>query len=241
MSKTIERRPQGRRADELRPVRAELNIQKNALGSVLFSTGHTRVICAASVQERVPRWLKDKGRGWVTAEYGMLPGSGDTRIPRRESSRAIEIRRLIGRSLRSVVDLALLDGFTITLDCDVLDADGGTRTASITGAWIALSLACDRLLKSGKIPASPVVGQLAAVSVGLFKGTPLLDLDYHEDTDADVDMNIVGLTDERLVEVQGTAEGSPFDRDQLSTLLNMAQNGLSQLFEEQRKALKNAK
>ena len=241
MSNIIERTPLGRGADELRPVRSELNIQKNALGSVLFSTGNTRVICAASVQTRVPRWLKDSGRGWVTAEYGMLPGSGDRRISRRESSRAIEIRRLIGRSLRSVVELEMLDGFTITLDCDVLDADGGTRTASITGAWIALSLACERMVEAGQIKESPVVGQLAAVSVGLVKGAPLLDLDYIEDNNADVDMNIVGLTDGRLVEVQGTAEGSPFDRDQLSTLLDLAQLGLSQLYVEQRKALENAK
>lgn len=240
MSKPIERRPQGRGSDELRPVQAELNIQKNALGSVLFSTGNTRVICAASVEDRVPRWLSDSGRGWVTAEYGMLPGSGDKRISRRESSRGIEIRRLIGRSLRSVVDLSMLDGFTITLDCDVLDADGGTRTASITGAWIALALACERMVEAGQLLKSPVVGQLAAVSVGLVKGAPLLDLDYLEDTNADVDMNIVGLTDGRLVEVQGTAEGSPFNRDQLGTLLDMAQTGLSQLFEEQRKALEKS-
>ena len=230
-------RPSKREFDELRPLSIELDVQRNASGSALISTGHTRVICAASVEERVPNWMRNQKRGWVTAEYGMLPGSGDTRISRRQSGRGTEIQRLIGRSLRSVVDLSVLDGFTIALDCDVLDADGGTRTASITGAWVALHLACQRLLEQGRIPRSPITDPVAAVSVGVVGGAILLDLDYAEDLNAEVDMNIVASTEGRLVEVQGTAEGKLYTRAQLDQMLDFALSGIDQLMAAQREVL----
>jgi ribonuclease PH len=233
----LERRPTGRGHAELRPVHIELGIQRNALGSALISTGHTRVICAASVESKVPAWLKGQERGWVTAEYGMLPGSGSERIARRQSGRATEIQRLIGRSLRSVVDLAVLAGYTVTIDCDVLDADGGTRTAAITGAWVALHQATTHLLESGRIERRAITGQVAAVSAGLIADALLLDLDYLEDQNADVDLNVVATAAGDLVEVQGTAEGRAFSRQQLDGLLDLAQAGIAQLVRAQRAAL----
>jgi len=235
----MERRPPERNEQTGRPVSIEVGAQRYATGSVIISTGGTRVLCAASVEERVPPWLVGKKSGWVTAEYRMLPGSSPHRVARGKNSRATEIQRLIGRSLRGTVDLKLLNGFTVTVDCDVLDADGGTRTASITGAWIALWLACDTLLKDGRLKTMPVTGHVAAVSVGLVDGAALLDLDYIEDSAADVDMNVVGTDDGRLVEVQGTAEGTPFDRAQMDRLLDYAQAGIAQLVTLQKQAIRS--
>ena len=233
----MERRPVGRTPQQTRPISIELDAQRNAKGSVIIATGGTRVLCAASVDDRVPPWMAESGQGWVTAEYRMLPGSSAQRISRGKNSRATEIQRLIGRSLRAVVDLKALAGFTITVDCDVLDADGGTRTASISGAWVALWLACDRLVREERLAVNPVKQHLAATSVGMVEGTALLDLDYPEDSAADVDMNVVGTSDGRLVEVQGTAEGEPFSREELDELLSLAQQGIAQLVEAQRGAI----
>jgi len=235
----MERRPADRTPDTPRPISIELDAQRNAKGSVIISTGGTRVLCAASVDDRVPPWMVESGKGWVTAEYRMLPGSSSQRISRGKNSRATEIQRLIGRSLRAVVDMQALAGFTITVDCDVLDADGGTRTASITGAWVALWLACDRLVRENRLNSNPVKQHLAATSVGVVDGTPLLDLDYPEDSAADVDMNVVGTDDGRLVEVQGTAEGEPFTREELDALLSLAQKGIEELVAAQRKAIQS--
>ena len=235
--RSIERRPAGRAADQNRPVSFEAGIQRHATGSVLISTGHTRVICAASISRGVPPWLVGRGKGWLTAEYAMLPGSSDSRISRKQGGRGKEIQRLIGRSLRAAVDLEALDGFTVTVDCDVLDADGGTRTASITGAWLALQLACNRLLVRGELERNPLTRQIAAVSVGIVEGQPVLDLDYPEDSTASVDMNVVGTADGELIEVQGTAEGAPFSRGELEAMLDLAQKGLADLIRAQRAAL----
>jgi len=238
MNKKITRRPEDRVAQQLRPTHFELNAQRSAAGSVIISTGHTKVLCAASIEYRRPGWMRNKEGGWVTAEYSMLPGSSPDRISRRRpNSRGTEIQRLIGRSLRSVVDLERLPEVTITVDCDVIDADGGTRTASITGAWVAFYLACQRLIKEGHIESQPIVGQVAAVSVGIVEGECLLDLDYPEDRDAQVDMNVVGSAGGGLVEVQGTAEGRPFTGDQMTTMLAFAQSGISELVDAQCAAL----
>jgi ribonuclease PH len=237
MTDILERRPRGREAHQLRPVNIGVGLQRNPLGSVLIATGDTRVICAATAEQRVPPWLKGQSRGWVTAEYAMLPGSTDTRSNRRPNSRATEIRRLIGRSLRAVTDLGVLDGWTITVDCDVLDADGGTRTASVTGAWVALYQACRALAEAGKVSRMAVTGQVAAVSVGICQGVPLLDLDYPEDRDAQVDMNVVATAFGRLVELQGTAEGAPFERTQLDRLIDLSLGGIKELARAQREAL----
>ena len=231
------RRPEGRTPDKIRPLTIETGFQRNAPGSVLIATGNTRVLCAASVEDRVPGWMRGEGRGWVTAEYAMLPGSGDSRIRRGPNSRGTEIQRLIGRSLRGVVDLKALDGYTITVDCDVLDADGGTRTAAVTGGWVALFLACRALMARKKLKRDPIRGQIAAVSVGIVKGVPLLDLDYLEDSSADVDMNVVATADGKLIEIQGTAEGEPFDRAGLNKLLDLAEVGIATLAAAQRAAL----
>jgi ribonuclease PH len=238
MSDPIERRPAGRGPNALRPFEIVPSFQRNAAGSVLVSTGQTRIICSASAEDRVPQWLRGTGRGWLTAEYGMLPGSGNERVARRQSGRMTEIQRLIGRSLRSVVDLEALDGWQITVDCDVLDADGGTRTASITGAWVALRLACDALLAAGRLPRDPVTGQVAAVSVGLVGGRVLLDLDYAEDSAAAADFNVVGTAAGGLVEVQGTAESGTFSRAELDAMLDAAEKGIGELLAAQRAALK---
>ena len=216
-----------RKAGDLRPIRVTPGVQKHAEGSVLFELGETKVICAASVEERVPPFLRGAGKGWVTAEYAMLPRATDTRSQRegrtgRVQGRTQEIQRLIGRSLRAVVDLASLGERTITVDCDVLQADGGTRTASINGAWIALWQACSRLAGSGTIPGNPVREPVAAVSVGICGGRVLVDLDYAEDSAAEVDMNIVMTGSGSLIEVQGTAEGKPFTRGELDGMLEAA-------------------
>ena len=217
-------RTDGRKAGDLRPIRVTPGVQKHAEGSVLFELGETKVICAASVEERVPPFLRGSGKGWVTAEYAMLPRATDTRSQRegrtgRVQGRTQEIQRLIGRSLRAVIDLASLGERTITVDCDVLQADGGTRTASINGAWIALWQACSRLAGSGTIPGNPVREPVAAVSVGMCGGRVLVDLDYAEDSAAEVDMNVVMTGSGNLIEVQGTAEGKPFTRGELDGML----------------------
>ena len=225
-------RPDGRGPDELRPVRFELGVQRAPAASCLVSFGATRVICAVSHEEGAPRW-RDR-RGWVTGEYAMLPGSTEPRARRERTprGRSQEIQRLIGRSLRAVVDLDDLPDVTLTVDCDVLEADGGTRTAAITGGWVALARAFDDLGYGGAL-----TGQVAAVSVGIVDGRALLDLPYTEDVAADVDMNVVATSDGRLVEVQGTAEGEPFARDALDAMLDLAIAGCEQLFELQRAAL----
>jgi len=235
-------RSYGRNLDELRPVELVRDWTELPLGSCLVSFGRTRVLCTASLEERVPGWLKGKGRGWVTAEYSLLPGSTADRAGReaakgRQGGRTHEIQRLIGRSLRAVVDLGALGEQLITLDCDVLQADGGTRTASICGAYVALHDACTRLQQRGAIAASPLLDAVAAISVGVVGGVPLLDLDYVEDAGADVDMNVVMTGAGGLVEVQGTAERSPFDRAALDRLLDLAGAGITQLLEHQRAVL----
>jgi ribonuclease PH len=224
----------GRAADELRSVTIESGFVATATGSALISCGGTRVICTASVQESVPRWLAGQGRGWVTAEYGMLPASTGERKPRdvskgRPDGRTVEIQRLIGRSLRGVVDFAALGERTVYVDCDVLTADGGTRCASITGGYVALALAFQRLVADGKLPAMPLSGSVAAVSCGIVEGTPLLDLDYPEDSTAEVDANVVMTGDGGLVEVQATAERTPLSRAHLDDLLALAQHGIEGL------------
>jgi ribonuclease PH len=223
-----------RAADDLRPVTIEPGFVKTATGSVLISCGETRVICTASVQESVPRWMMGKGRGWVTAEYGMLPASTGDRKPRditkgRADGRTVEIQRLIGRSLRGVVDFEALGERTIYVDCDVLTADGGTRCASITGGFVALELALKRLVEQESLKAVPLTGTVAAVSCGIVGGTPLLDLDYSEDSTAEVDANVVMTGDGGLVEVQATAERTPLSRAHLDDLLALAQHGIDGL------------
>ncbi|HEY3490224.1 MAG TPA: ribonuclease PH [Candidatus Deferrimicrobiaceae bacterium] len=220
-------RNDGRKASELRPIRVTTGIQKDAEGSVLFEMGETKVVCAASIEERVPPFLKGQGKGWVTAEYALMPRSTNTRVQRERGGKGLqgrtqEIQRLIGRALRSVVDFEKLGERTITIDCDVLQADGGTRTASINGAWLALRQACDRLLASGKIQEDPISGGVAAISVGVVGGKMLVDLDYSEDSKAQVDMNVVMASGGRLIEVQGTAEGDPFSRAELDAMLDGA-------------------
>jgi ribonuclease PH len=227
-------RADGRRPDELRPVELERDFTKFAPGSVLVRMGRTAVLCTASFAEEPPRWLKGSGKGWVTAEYSMLPGSSPERVEReaskgRQSGRTQEIQRLIGRSLRAVTDLAVLVEQQVTLDCDVLQADGGTRTASIVGAWVALHDACTRMVAAGRLSAHPVREGCAAVSVGIVRGTPMLDLAYVEDAGAEVDMNVVMTGSGGLVEVQGTAEGAPFSRQELDEMLALADRGIAML------------
>ena len=224
----------------LRPVRLELDAAPYAEGSCLVAFGNTHVLCAASVEEALPPWRKESGLGWVTAEYAMLPRATHTRSRRERQGakgRTREIERLIGRSLRAVVDYAALGPRTVTIDCDVLQADGGTRTASITGGFVALSLAMERLVQRGDLAASPVKDRVAAVSVGMVEGEPLLDLEYREDVRADVDMNVVALAGRRLVEVQGTAEGQAFTRAEHDDLLDLALEGIDELLALQTEAL----
>jgi ribonuclease PH len=235
---TAAERSYGRGVDELRPATIEPGFVRTATGSALISMGETRVICTASVQESVPRWLAGSGRGWVTAEYGMLPASTGERKQRdiskgRPDGRSVEIQRLIGRSLRGVIDLAALGERTIYVDCDVLQADGGTRCASITGGMVALRLACERLMAEGKLVRTPLTGSVAAVSCGIVSGTPLLDLDYSEDSTAEVDANVVMTGDGGLVEVQATAERTPLSRAHLDELLALAAGGIESLRELQ--------
>jgi ribonuclease PH len=227
-------RPSGRAADELRELKFERGYTKHAEGSVLVAFGATRVLCTASVEESVPGFLRGQGQGWVTAEYGMLPRATHTRSAReaargKQTGRTQEIQRLIGRALRAVVDLKGLGERTVTLDCDVLQADGGTRTAAITGAFVALADAVDVLLKKRMIGSNPLHGQVAAVSVGIYRGTPVLDLDYAEDSNAETDMNVVMNSGGAFVEVQGTAEGHAFRRHELDQMLDLATVGITRL------------
>ena len=236
-------RPSQRKPDQLRSIRITRGYTKHAEGSVLIECGDTKVICTASVEERVPPHKKGSGEGWVTAEYGMLPRSTGERMSReaakgKQSGRTQEIQRLIGRSLRAVVDLGKLGERTIQIDCDVIQADGGTRTASITGAFVALHDAVTGLMGNGLVKETPLKDFVAAISVGIYQGTPVLDLDYVEDSACDTDMNVVMLGSGHFVEVQGTAEGHPFSREEMDTLLELAKSGIAQLVEMQRTALK---
>jgi ribonuclease PH len=235
-------RPSGRAADQLRDVRITRHYTKYAEGSVLVEFGDTKVLCTASVSESVPPFLRDKGQGWLTAEYGMLPRATHTRSDReaargKQTGRTQEIQRLIGRAMRSVFDLEALGARTINLDCDVLQADGGTRTASITGAFVAAHDAVSKLLATGRIERSPITDYVAAISVGVYEGLPVLDLDYDEDSQCDTDMNVVMTGAGGMVEVQGTAEGTPFSRAELNSLLDLAQSGIRSLIEKQKAAL----
>ncbi len=231
-----------RRADQMRPVHISTNYLVTAEGSALIEVGHTRVLCAASVEESVPQFLRGSGRGWVTAEYSMLPRATATRTPRevakgRQSGRTLEIQRLIGRSLRTVVDTVALGDRTVIVDCDVLQADGGTRTASITGAYVALVEALRKLVKHGALKTLPITQPVAATSVGILLGEPLLDLCYEEDSAAEVDMNLVMTGSGRFVELQATAEKTPFDDAQLEQMIGLARRGIAELFEIQKAAL----
>jgi ribonuclease PH len=235
-------RPSRRRPDELRPVRIQRGFTRHAEGSVLIEFGDTRVLCTASVEERVPPFLKDSGRGWVTAEYGMLPRSTNTRTEReaargKQSGRTQEIQRLIGRALRAVTDLAALGPRTIQIDCDVLQADGGTRTAAITGAFVALHDAVAWLASKETLASHPIRDFVAAVSVGMYRGTPVLDLDYAEDAACGCDMNVVKTAAGGFVEIQGTAEGATFSRSEMEALLALAERGIGELVAHQRRAL----
>jgi ribonuclease PH len=238
-------RRDGREPDELRPITFTRDFTEFAAGSVLVEFGRTRVLCTASVEERVPPWLRGKGRGWVTAEYSMLPGSTPERANReaakgKQSGRTQEIQRLIGRSLRAVTDLEVLGEVQITVDCDVLQADGGTRTSSICGGWVALHDACSRLVARGTLAANPVTDQCGAISVGIVDALAHLDLDYSEDVRAEVDMNVVMTGAGRFVEVQGTAEGTPFSHAELTDMLALAEAGINEIFALQREVVAEA-
>jgi ribonuclease PH len=229
-----------RQLDELRKTKITANISPYAEGSALIEVGGTKVLCMATVEEQVPFWMRNTGKGWVTAEYAMLPRATHTRIKRERpnpSGRTMEIQRLIGRSLRAVVDMKKLGERQVFVDCDVIQADGGTRCASITGAYVALNLACKKMVANGKLNASPIVSEVAAVSVGIVEGTPVLDLKYEEDSTAEVDMNIVCTGTGKFIEIQGTAEQEPFSREQMDEMLALAEKGLEELFTLQRYAL----
>lgn len=235
-------RPSGRQPSELRTIQITRNYTKHAEGSVLIEFGDTKVLCTASVEERVPRWLKGTGKGWITAEYGMLPRSTGSRMGReasrgRQGGRTMEIQRLIARSLRAVVNLEALGERIITVDCDVIQADGGTRTASITGGYVAMVDAIDWMLQQNIISKNPLHGHVASVSVGIYQGAPVLDLDYAEDSNAETDMNVVMNEAGAFIEIQGTAEGHAFRRNELDALLDIAQQGIEQLIEKQQQAL----
>lgn len=238
-------RPSGRADDEMRPVSFITNFTKHAEGSVLVSFGDTRVICTASVEQRTPRWMdKDQG-GWVTAEYGMLPRSTNSRMGReaargRQGGRTMEIQRLIGRSLRAAMDLKKLGEHTITLDCDVIQADGGTRTASISGGFVALAMAVDGLLKKGRLTENPIIHHIASVSTGIYARIPVLDLDYAEDSNAETDMNVVMNESGGFIEVQGTAEGAVFSSDEMNEMLALASEGIGEIIAEQRRVLEGS-
>jgi len=235
-------RPSGRSADELRPIKLTRNFTRHAEGSVLVEFGETRVLCNASVENKTPPFLKGSGKGWVTAEYGMLPRSTGQRMPReaargKQGGRTQEIQRLIGRSLRAAVNLEALGEHTITIDCDVIQADGGTRTASITGAYVALVDAVNHLLQTGQITKNPIHGHIASVSVGIYQGTPILDLDYAEDSNAETDMNVVMNEAGAFIEIQGTAEGHAFHPNELQAMIELAEHGIRQLIDKQHAAL----
>ena len=230
-------RSNSRSHESLRNIAISVDVNKHAEGSAIVEFGDTKVLCTATVEKGVPRWKRGDNSGWLTAEYAMLPRSTNTRSKRGQNGRATEIQRLIGRSLRTSIDLAKVGEETITLDCDVLQADGGTRTASITGAWVALSMAVERLQAGSEFPINPITAQVAAISCGMVDGELMLDLDYREDSNADVDFNVVMLSTGKLVEIQGTAEQTAFSKSELTKMLNLAEKGISTLFEEQRKAL----
>lgn len=235
-------RPSAREVDELRPVRFTTDFTRHAEGSVLAEFGDTRVLCTATVEDRVPPWMRGNGSGWVTGEYGMLPRSTHTRSAReaargKQSGRTQEIARLIGRSLRAVMDLDALGERTVTLDCDVIQADGGTRTASISGAYVALAMAMERMTATRRLKKNPLHGHVAAISVGIYRGTPVLDLDYDEDSEAETDMNVVMNDAGRFIEVQGTAEGHAFGDDELASMLALARLGIDRVTEAQSEAL----
>ncbi len=235
-------RPSGRQADQMRVVEIETNVNKHAEGSCLIKFGDTHVLCTASVEQRLPPWLRDKGHGWVTAEYGMLPRSTGERMGReaargKQGGRTMEIQRLIGRSLRAVTDLKGLGEMQVRIDCDVLQADGGTRTASVTGGYVALHLACQTMVKLGVLTDIPLIGEVAAVSCGLYEGEAVLDLDYDEDSNAGADANFVLTGDGGIVEIQGTAEDVPFSEEQLFAMMGLAKKGVGELIEVQKSAL----
>ncbi len=239
-------RPSGREPAQLREISFVPDYTRHAEGSVLARFGETRVLCTASVEERVPAWLRNSGKGWVTGEYGMLPRSTHTRTGReaargKQGGRTLEIQRLIGRSLRAVTDLEGLGERAVTLDCDVIQADGGTRTAAISGAYVALAIAMQRLRKAGQLKKNPLYGQVAAVSVGIYRGEPVLDLDYAEDSEAETDMNVVMNEAGRFIEVQGTAEGHAFTDDELTRMLTLARAGVEEILVAQREALESAR
>ncbi|MFO1435606.1 MAG: ribonuclease PH [Gammaproteobacteria bacterium] len=237
-------RPSGRAPAQLRPIKLTRNFTRHAEGSVLVEYGDTKVICTASVEEKVPPWMRGRGNGWVTAEYGMLPRSTGERTKReaaqgKQGGRTLEIQRLIGRSLRAVVDTQALGERTVIIDCDVLQADGGTRTASITGSYVALHDAIDKVRKAGKFAKEPLHGMVASVSVGIYRGVPVLDLDYAEDVEAETDMNVVMNDAGNFIEVQGTAEGHAFRMDELTQMLELARGGIAAIMDLQRAALSN--
>ncbi len=227
-------RPSGRALDEMRTVKFTRNYTKHAEGSVLVEFGDTKVLCTASIDERIPPWLRGKGSGWVTAEYGMLPRSTNTRMGReasrgKQGGRTVEIQRLIGRSLRACVDMEALGERQIVIDCDVIQADGGTRTASISGGYVALCDAIQTLIKDDKLKSSPLHGQIASVSVGIYNGSPVLDLDYPEDSNAETDMNVIMNAEGQFIEVQGTAEGHAFSREEMNDMLELAEKGIKEI------------
>ena len=235
-------RPSNRAPDQMRPITLTRNYTMHAEGSVLVEFGNTRVLCNASIDERVPGFLRGTGQGWVTAEYGMLPRSTTSRMGReaargKQGGRTMEIQRLIGRSLRAVIDMEKLGELTITIDCDVIQADGGTRTASITGGFVALADAVQKLVADGTLKQNPLTGAVASVSVGIYKGTPILDLDYPEDSNAETDMNVVMTDGGQFIEVQGTAEGHPFSQDEMNQMLALAKKGIGELCELQTSTL----
>jgi ribonuclease PH len=237
-------RPSKRAADEMRTIQITRNFTKHAEGSVLVEFGDTKVVCTASVEDRVPGFLRGKGQGWVTAEYGMLPRSTGSRMGReaargKQGGRTMEIQRLIGRSLRAGINMEALGENTISLDCDVLQADGGTRTASISGAWVALHDAIQYMLKEKMIATDPLHHQIASVSVGIYEGTPILDLDYAEDSNAETDMNVVMNGNDSFIEIQGTAEGHAFNQQELNAMLELAKKGISDILLAQRKAVES--
>ena len=238
-------RPSGRTSDQLRSISLEPSVALHAEGSCLAKFGNTHVLCTASLDERVPAFLRNSGRGWVTAEYGMLPRSTHSRMDReaargKQSGRTLEIQRLIGRSLRAVTNLEALGERQIKIDCDVIQADGGTRTASISGAWVALRIACEKLLLAGAVTKSPLTGQVAAISCGVFQGTPVLDLDYDEDRAAEIDANFIITADNQIVEVQATGEAHPFPRATLDAMLDLASDGCGEIFQLQQRAVRTA-
>ena len=244
MTKSFTARPSGRSTDQLRDIRITRRYTRHAEGSVLIECGDTKVICTASIDEKVPPFLKGKGQGWLTAEYGMLPRSTNTRVDReaargKQTGRTQEIQRLIGRSLRAIIDLSKIGERTIQIDCDVIQADGGTRTASITGAYVAVADAVAHIMQKKSLPVSPLRDHVAAVSVGIYRGMPVLDLDYVEDSDCDTDMNVVMTGSGGFVEIQGTAEGAPFSGDDMQAMLSLASKGIQELVAKQKAALEN--